>query len=117
MATLNLSTTQIPDSGVLIGREELSGTAGQAREVVPPLWAGRVTFHVRQSDDVTLDEGKVATTGEDDVAIGDDWMPIPSACPAGVEFGIGRQGTKTGGALYVAAATNGAFLHYAFERA
>jgi|GEM_PF-1543438 hypothetical protein len=113
MAAVDLSATATPDNGTHIVRVALEAVAGNVTQVTPPTWAGRVTVQIMKADDTTDDKGKLASSGTQGNAIGNDWMRIASG--ATYTTAIARNGKKAAGSLYVTDDTGAGYAHMSFE--
>ena len=97
-------------------RVTLEATAANAREILCPVWANQVTVTFVQTDGSTADTGKIAGSGTDGGAIGDNHFPVSS----GGALAFSLRGTdQVAGArsIYVAAGTNSAYCHVMLEAA
>ncbi len=100
-------------------RVTMDATAGDATELrIHPRYR-RVRLAMKQAGDVLDDSMKVAPTGPDGAAIGNDHMPYPSGQVIEERFSgaskVASDGTYW--SLYVAAGTNTALLHIALYEA
>ncbi len=96
----------------LTKRISMEATAGNARQVILPGWCTKVTAYFVTS--VGADEaGKVASSGTDGSAIGNDYFPAPSG--QGLEFTITRQVESDSESVYLAGSSNSGFCHIVLE--
>ena len=101
MAATDLSTVALPLVGFHTVRVTLDATANNAREIVLPDWARRVTIFILDGSNVEQ-KGAVASAGTDGASMGNDFLPIPTA---GITWRVAPGRTKGGGSIYVSAST------------
>ena len=112
-AAADYSTVATPANGLYIVRLALDAGAGNAREFIPPVWAGRFTVRLKKTDDTTDESGGLATSGTDGAAIGNDTMPIDAGSTYTTR--IANPGQRAGGSLFLTDATGSGFAHLSFE--
>ena len=97
-------------------RVALEATAANARQIICPSWASQVTATFLTSA-AAADTGKIASSGTDGSALGDDHLPVASGGALSWQI---KSSDQVGGAtpsIYVVAGTNSAFCHLLFEEA
>jgi len=112
MAATDLSVETLPTVGFLTRRVTLDGTANNAREVILPTWARRVSIFVKDGSG-TIQPGDLATAGTDGAAIGTDTFPITAA---GLTWRPVAGRSPGGGSIYLSASTASSFAHVMLEQ-
>jgi hypothetical protein len=113
MAAVDLSGVATPANGVHIVRVAMEAVAGNVTQVTPPVWATRMTLQIKKADESTDDVGKIASSGTQGAAIGNDWIEI--AAGALYTTAIAKVGNRAGGSFYITEATGSGFAHMSFE--
>lgn len=83
-------------------RVAMDATAGNAEAVTLPSWCKRITVYFTDSSG-SAEAGKLADSGTDGAAIGNDHVPIPS--------GVLLQERVQPGVIYLAGTSNGGYCH------
>jgi hypothetical protein len=112
MAATDLSTTALPGVGFLAKRVTLDGTANNARQIILPPWARRVSLFIVDGS-AAIQPGAVASSGTDGAAIGNDYLPITAA---GLTWRVAAGRATGGGSIYVSATTSSSFAHLMLEQ-
>ncbi len=97
-----------------IKRVTMDSSAGDATAITLPTWCRKVTLTMRQSDG-TDDTAKLAVTGTDGAAIGNDHFPIQSGGAFEWHISPGRSARRESEIIYVAAGTASAQCHIMME--
>jgi hypothetical protein len=104
MAALDLTASQYPFK---TARASLEAVSGNVREVKLPKWCRVFTIVFKTSANAD-DSGRVASSGTDTSAIGDDVFPVPSGsaleipiAPSGAARSIYVTGDAGGGYGYI----------------
>ena len=109
---VDLSATARHASGTVAIRAALDATAGDVVAITLPSWCRVLDIYVKQSDDSTDDTGKLATTGTDSAAVGNNWFPIPAGQGLTINTGLTiTQPAASPPVIYLAAATASAYAH------
>lgn len=112
MAATDLSAEALPACGFLTKRVTLDATASNAREVILPDWARRVSAFILDGSSVTQNGG-IASSGTDGGAIGNDYLPITTA---GLTWRVAPGRSKGGGSIFLTASTASSFAHLMLEQ-
>ena len=112
MAATDLSGEALPAVGFLTKRVTLDATANNAREIILPDWARRLSVFILDGTN-TEQKGALASSGTDGASIGTDFLPIPTA---GLTWRVvaGRQ--TGGGSIFVSASTASSFAQLMLEQ-
>lgn len=94
-----------------IKRVAMDATAGNVVAVTLPTWARRASASFKQTDDATADTGKIASSGTDGAAIGNDFMPVASGAERSWPVTGGKERNRAGVVIYVAGGTNSGYMH------
>jgi len=86
--------------------------AGTSTRVDLPDWARKFTVNFRQSDGTSADSGRLATSGTDDTAIGNNVFPCPSGAALEISVGPISSGTRS---LYLTGDTATGYAHIVLE--
>lgn len=92
-------------------RVAMNATAGNATKVTIPGRYRRFTVRFLQTDDATNDSGKLAWSGTDGAAIGNNFTPIASGDKEEFKAFQGRARANGSYDVYLAAGTNSAYAH------
>ena len=112
MAATDLSAEALPACGVLTKRVTLDTTASNAREVILPSWARRVSVFILDGSNVTQ-TGGIASSGTDGAAIGNDYLPITTA---GLSWRVAAGRSTGGGSIFLTASTASSYAHIMLEQ-
>ena len=112
MAATDLSGEALPAVGFLTKRVTLDATANNAREIILPDWARRLSVFILDGTN-TEQKGALSSSGTDGASIGTDFLPIPTA---GLTWRVvaGRQ--TGGGSIFVSASTASSFAQLMLEQ-
>ena len=99
---------------IAIKRVTMDSTIGEATAVTLPTWCRKVTVIFKQSGG-TDDSGKLAFSGTDGAAIGNDHFPVASGAALEWKIMAGRGRDTAGEIIYLAAATSAAYAHLLLE--
>jgi len=112
MAATDLSGEALPAVGFLTKRVTLDATANNAREIILPDWARRVSVVCVDGSNVAQ-LGALASSGTDGASIGTDWLPIPAA---GLTWRVTAGRQTGGGSIFVSATTASSFAQVMLEQ-
>lgn len=112
MAATDLSAETLPTVGFLTKRVTLDASANNAREVILPTWARRVSIYVKDGSG-TIQPGDLAGAGTDGAAIGNDTFPITAA---GLTWRPVPGRSPGGGSIFLSASTASSFAHVMLEQ-
>ena len=112
MAATDLSSEALPAVGFVTKRVTLDSTANNAREIILPTWARRVSLFIVDGS-AAIQSGAVASAGTDGAAIGNDYLPITSG---GLTWRVAPGRTPGGGSIYVSATTASSFAQLMLEQ-
>jgi|TARA_Y100000114_G_scaffold14231_1_gene11580 hypothetical protein len=112
MAATDLSAEALPLVGFLTKRITLDSTANNAREIILPPWARRVSLFIVDGS-AAIQSGAVASSGTDGAAIGTDYLPITSG---GLTWRVAPGRATGGGSMYVSATTASSFAQLMLEQ-
>ena len=112
MAATDLSGEALPAVGFLTKRITLDATANNAREIILPDWARRVSIFVLDGSNVEQ-KGALASSGTDGASIGNDFLPIPTA---GITWRVAPGRQTGGGSIFVSATTASSFAQVMLEQ-
>lgn len=112
MAATDLSAEALPACGVLTKRVTLDTTASNAREVILPSWARRVSVFILDGSAVTQ-AGGIASSGTDGAAIGSDYLPITTA---GLSWRVASGRSTGGGSIFLTSTAASSYAHLMLEQ-
>lgn len=112
MAATDLSAEALPAVGFFTKRITLDATASNAREVILPEWARRVSVAILDGSNVAQNGG-VASSGTDGAAIGNDYLPITTA---GLTWRVVAGRATGGGSIFLTASTASSYAHIMLEQ-
>ena len=112
MAATDLSGEALPAVGFLTTHVTLDATANNAREIILPEWARRVSVFCVDGSNVTQ-LGAIASSGTDGASIGTDWFPVPTA---GLTWRVAPGRATGGGSIFVSATTASSFAQVLLEQ-
>ena len=99
---------------IAIKRVTMDSSAGDATAVTLPSWCRKVTVIFKQSGG-SDDSGKVALSGTDGAAMGNDHFPVASGAALEWVISPGRSAQRGGEIIYLAAGTASALAHLMME--
>lgn len=112
MAATDLSAVAMPAVGYYCVRVTLDASAGNAREVVLPEWARRVSVFIADAS-IVLGTGGIASSGTDGAAIGSDILPITAA---GLTWRTAPGRANGGGSMFLTATAASSYAHVMLEQ-
>ena len=110
-----MATTIAGNPPLLTTRVSMDATPGNVEAVTLPSWARKITIQFKTSDDSTDEAGKIASSGTDGVAIGNDWFQVASGSALELVPSAGRARDDDGHVVYLAGASASGYAHLIVE--